>query len=237
MVFHFQIILLRVSVMIPEFLTLKEMCMRKVLLEDLSREDLPYPVNKMIEGLERLPGDYTVTQSSLEIQDKGLPLSQGLKEVIEKMYKVEKGATIAISKVMSSDILWNIVVPHALFCGPIFGQPVYPAIGTAGMRSFIGGGEKEEEAEGKEKRNYTGKVEWEKKIGNGGWVGVGSQRIGDSWCSSNGRRTEACLEVDSKGKLVVILKWYLYWFEEGREEIEEAVAVANVLNVLVAQRD
>ena len=233
MVFHFQIILLRLSVMIPEFLTLKEMCMRKVLLEDLSREDLPYPVNKMIEGLERLPGDYTVTQSSLEIQDKGV-MPQSLKEVIEKMHKGMKGATIAISKVMSSDILWNIVVPHALFCGPIFGQPVYPAIGTAGMRSFIGGGEKEEEAEGKEKRNYTGKVEWEMRIGNGGWVGVGSQRIGDSWCSPNCRRTEACLEVDSKGKLVVILKWHLYWFEAGREEIEEEFAVVNVL---VAQRD
>ena len=199
--------------MIPEFLTLKEMCMRKVLLEDLSREDLPYPVNKMIEGLERLPGNYTVTQSSLEIQDKRA-LSQGQKEVIEKMHKGMKGATIAISKVMSSDILWNIVVPHALFCGPIFGQPVYPPKGTAGMRSFIGGGEKEEEAEGKEKRNYTGKVEWEES-------------------SPNGRRTEACLEVDSKGKLVVILKWYLYWFEEGREEEEEVA----VVNVLVAQRD
>ena len=210
MVFYFQIILLRLSVMIPEFLTLKEMCMRKVLLEDLSREDLPYPVNKMIEGLERLPGDYTVTQSSLEIQDKGV-MPQSLKEVIEKMHKGMKGATIAISKVMSSDppILWNIDRGFPWeFCGPIFGQPVYPPIGTAGMRSFIGGGEKEEEAEGKEKRNYTGKVEWEES-------------------SPNGRRTEACLEVDSKGKLVVILKWYLYWFEEE----------VAVVNVLVAQRD
>ena len=102
------------------------------------------------------------------------------------------------------------------------------------MRSFIGGGEKEEDAEGKEKRNYTGKVEWEKRIGNGGWVEVGSQRIGDSWCSRDGRRTTACLEVDSKGKLVVILKWHLHWFEAGREMIGEEVAVVNVL---VAQRD
>ena len=87
--------------------TLKEMCMRKVLFEDLSREDLPYPMNKMLEGLDRLPGNYTVTQSSLEvIKDKvkeRKALSENDEKHLSKLYKVEKGSKIEITKVMSGD--------------------------------------------------------------------------------------------------------------------------------------
>ena len=143
--------------MIPEFPTLKEMCMRKVLFEDLSREDLPYPMDKMLEGLDRLPGNYTVTQSSLVvIKDRAKErkaLSENDEKHLSKLYKVEKGSKIEITKVMSGDppFLWNINcrggAGRRLGYIPIFGQPVRQFDANIRATSFIGGGEMEEGAE------------------------------------------------------------------------------------------
>ena len=211
--------------MIPEFPTLKEMCMRKVLFEDLSREDLPYPMDKMLEGLDRLPGNYTVTQSSLEvIKDKvkeRRALSENDEEHLSKLYKVEKGSKIEITKVMSGDppFLWKIRSGAGLHVGyiPIFGQPVYQCNANIRATSFIGGGEMEEGIEVDKEKYYTGKVEWEK-------------------CCPNERHWRtACLEVDSKGKLDVTLK------ELKKVEVRTSAGIfednLEVIKTLVAQRD
>ena len=208
--------------MIPEFPTLKEMCMRKVLFEDLSREDLPYPMDKMLEGLDRLPGNYTVTQSSLEvIKDKvkeRRALSENDEEHLSKLYKVEKGSKIEITKVMSGDppFLWKIRSGAGLHVGyiPIFGQPVYQCNANIRATSFIGGGEMEEGA--KVEKYHTGKVEWKMKCP------TCCQRI-------------VCLEVDSKGKLDVTLK------ELKKVEVRTSAGIfednLEVIKTLVAQRD
>ena len=210
--------------MIPEFPTLKEMCMRKVLFEDLSREDLPYPMDKMLEGLDRLPGNYTVTQSSLEvIKDKvkeRRALSENDEKHLSKLYKVEKGSKIEITKVMSGDppFLWKINFRGGtgLRLGniPIFGQPVYQCNANIRATSFIGGGEMEEGAE--VEKYYTGKVEWKMKCP------TCCQRI-------------VCLEVDSKGKLDVTLK------ELKKVEVRTSAGIfednLEVIKTLVAQRD
>ena len=210
--------------MIPEFPTLKEMCMRKVLFEDLSREDLPYPMDKMLEGLDRLPGNYTVTQSSLDvIKDKDKErraLSENDEKHLSKLYKVEKGSKIEITKVMSGDppFLWNINcrggAGRRLGYIPIFGQPVRQFDANIRATSFIGGGEMEEGAE--VEKYYTGKVEWKMKCP------TCCQRI-------------ACLEVDSKGKLDVTLK------ELKKVEVRTSAGIfednLEVIKTLVAQRD
>ena len=210
--------------MIPEFPTLKEMCMRKVLFEDLSREDLPYPMDKMLEGLDRLPGNYTVTQSSLEvIKDKVKErnaLSENDEKHLSKLFKVEKGSKIEITKVMSGDppFLWNINcrggAGRRLGYIPIFGQPVRQFDANIRATSFIGGGEMEEGAE--VEKYYTGKVEWKMKCP------TCCQRI-------------VCLEVDSKGKLDVTLK------ELKKVEVRTSAGIfednLEVIQTLVAQRD
>ena len=210
--------------MIPEFLTLKEMCMRKVLFEDLSREDLPYPMDKMLEGLDRLPGNYTVTQSSLEvIKDKAgerRALSENDEKHLSKLYKVEKGSKIEITKVMSGDppFLWNINcrggAGRRLGYIPIFGQPVRQFDANIRATSFIGGGQMEEGAE--VEKYCTGKVEWKMKCP------TCCQRI-------------VCLEVDSKGKLDVTLK------EQKKVEVRTSAGIfednLEVIKTLVAQRD
>ena len=209
--------------MIPEFPTLKEMCMRKVLFEDLSREDLPYPMDKMLEGLDRLPGNYTVTQSSLEvIKDKVKErnaLSENDEKHLSKLYKVEKGSKIEITKVMSGDppFLWKIRSGAGLHVGyiPIFGQPVYHFDANIRATSFIGGGEMEEGAE--VEKYYTGKVE---------------MKCPTYWQSKD---CIACLEVDSKGKLYVTLK------ELKKVEVRTSAGIfednLEVIKTLVAQRD
>ena len=92
------------------FPTLRDLAMRVVLVEELPREDLP--MKKEFEALDRLPGNYTVTESSKEvIKTGGGVLSPWETECAEsaapaKFFSIERGGKIVVSK-ESCGVLWK----------------------------------------------------------------------------------------------------------------------------------
>ena len=91
------------------FPTLRDLAMRVVLVEELTREDLP--MKKEFEALDRLPGNYTVTKSSKEVIKTGggvlSPRESKLAECAPKFYSIGRGGKIAVSK-ESCGVLWKV---------------------------------------------------------------------------------------------------------------------------------
>ena len=188
------------------FPTLKELAMRVMLLNGITweEEDKSLPMVKEMEAFERLPGEYTITESSMVVTKAGGgALSRreaGLAERMKKALSLKKGGKISIAKEMGGDpvVLWNIVEDTAserVQCA-IIAQPVQHGCGQGRdgkMRSWkdttlISG---VNVGEGK---SYKAKVERKWHMTREGKVV---------------RSGSYCWELDRKGKLEVVRK--LWW--------------------------
>ena len=205
------------------FPTLKELAMRVMLLNGITweEEDKSLPMVKEMEAFERLPGEYTITESSMVVtKTGGGALSRreaGLAERMKKALNLKKGGKISIAKEMGGDpvVLWNIVEDTAserVQCA-IIAQPVQHGceLGRDGKmnawkKTYLISGVKEEEGE-----SYKAKVERK-------WH-ITQEKVVHS--------ASYCWELDGKGKMEVVRKW---WRLSTGTELE-------VINIVEAHRD
>ena len=191
--------------------------MRAALVKGIpwGEEDRSLPMVKEMEALERLPGDYTITKSSTEVTKAGggalSPWEAAAAEMMKRASSLKKGGQISIVKEMSGDpiVLWNIVedTESKRFQYPILAQPVhYNGKNYAWKRTYLISGVKEEEGE-----SYKAKVERK-------WH-ITQEKVVHS--------ASYCWELDGKGKMEVVRKW---WRLSTGTELE-------VINIVEAHRD
>ena len=204
------------------FPTLKELSMRAVLVKELpwEKELIGLPMKQELEALNRLPGNYTVTKSSYEVNKAGGGvLDQWEAEYVEnvvKLWSTEVGNKVSILKELCGDpvVLWRIVLSTEAreLRFPIEAQPVQQNtlnLFSLKCTNLISGVKVEKEA------CYKGRVEVEK---------IYTTREGKVVKSHS-----FCCVVNSKGKLEVVVKVWTT-FENDDAEVE-------VVTTWEAQRD
>ena len=215
---------LSIVVMSLPFPSLRELSMRKVLLEELPwQEGLEgLPMKKELEALDRLPGKYTVIKTSREVIKDGT-LRQGEARGADKLAgkgSFKKGGKVSISKEMRGDpvVLWRIDdgKESGKFSFHIMQSVQHDSelsrdgkIVSMKITNHISGVKVEREA------NYTGKVEM--KI-----CYTCEGKMVDNDIDSY------CFMVDGKGKLEVTLKRWKRFKSGGEVEL---------IDTAVAQRD
>ena len=192
--------------MAPSFPILRDLAMRAVLLNEIpwEEEDESLPMVKEMEALRRLPGEYTITESSIVVTKAGggalSPQEAAIAEKMKKAWSLKKGGKISIAKEMDGDpiVLWNIDEDRESGRNgfAILTQPVHHGcnLGRDGKMlarkvTTLISGVKVEEGE-----NYKAKVERK-------WHITREEKVLQSG--------SICWELDRRGKLEVVRKeWW-----------------------------